>query len=393
MVQAPALPAKAVNRLSTESRVLMKAILYHASIPRFVAARLLGKRFPARALPLRCVSLPEPEPLHGYERLRVRMSGICGSDLALLYGKNSPAISPFFSFPAVLGHEILAELGGVRVAVNPVLSCLERGLPDCPACARGEDHLCQNIAEGNLSSSLLGFCAELPGGWSQRILAHRERIHPIPEGVPDERAVLTEPLAVVVRGVKQGLAKDWPKDVLVIGAGTIGLLTVKALRVLGFAGPIHVVARRSRQVELAKALGASATHASTAEAQKAYGAKRYRGALGATAWRGGFDAVIEASGSPGGLQEASWAVREGGRVVLLGAPGQAWHDFSPYWFREVRLFGSYCYSWDDFAETVKMLPYAEGIEQLVGEKYPLEAWPEAIKAAATRKGSKVVFKP
>lgn len=82
MVQAPALPAKAVNRLSTESRVLMKAILYHASIPRFVAARLLGKRFPARALPLRCVSLPEPEPLHGYERLRVRMSGICGSDLA-----------------------------------------------------------------------------------------------------------------------------------------------------------------------------------------------------------------------------------------------------------------------------------------------------------------------
>ncbi|MCV4697663.1 alcohol dehydrogenase catalytic domain-containing protein, partial [Escherichia coli] len=89
---------------------------------------------PARALPLRLTALPEPERPEGFERLKVRLSGICGSDLALLYGKNSPSLSPMFSFPAVLGHEILAELGGVRVVVNPVLSCLERGLPDCPAC-------------------------------------------------------------------------------------------------------------------------------------------------------------------------------------------------------------------------------------------------------------------
>lgn len=391
MLRSVAAPALA--NTAPASRALMQALVFYPSIPRYVASRMLGKRYPARALPLRLSSLPEPERPEGFERLKVRLSGICGSDLALLYGKNSPSLSPMFSFPAVLGHEILAELGGVRVVVNPVLSCLERGLPECPACARGDDHLCQNVTEGNFAPGMLGFCADLPGGWSQRIVVHRERIFPVDERVPDERAVLTEPMAVAVHGIHTALARDWPKELLVVGAGTIGLVTVKALRVMGYTGVLHVVARRSRQAELARSLGADHIHPSTQAAQQAAGARRYRGLLGATAWRGGYEAVVEASGSPGGLQEASWAVREGGRVLLLGAPGMALHDFSPYWFREVRLFGSYCYSWDTFAQTVKMLTEAEGLEALVSQRFPLEAWPEALGAASAKKGVKVVFQP
>lgn len=393
MFRTVAVPAPALAQSSWGTQTLMRALQFRPSIPRYVAAKLLGKRYPARALPLRLVNLLEPERRSGFERLKVRLSGICGSDLALLYGKNSPALSPMFSFPAVLGHEILAELGGVRVVVNPVLACLERGLPDCPACARGDDHLCQNVAEGNFAAGLIGFCADFPGGWSQRVVAHRERIFPVPESVPDERAVLTEPMAVAVHGLQTSLAKDWPKELLVIGAGTIGLVTVKALRVMGYDGVLHVVARRTKQADLARMLGADRIHPSTQAAQQASGARRYRGILGATAWRGGFEAVVEASGSPTGLQEASWAVREGGRVLLLGAPGVALHDFSPYWFREVRLFGSYCYSWDNFAQTVKMLPEAEGLEALVAQKFSLEAWPEALRAASSKKGAKVVFQP
>ncbi|MER3462785.1 MAG: alcohol dehydrogenase, partial [Armatimonadota bacterium] len=94
-----------------------------------------------------------------------------------------------------------------------------------------------------------------------------------------------------------------------------------------------------------------------------------------------------------GLQEASWAVLEGGRVLLLGAPGAALYDFSPHWFREIKLFGSYCYSWDNFAQTVKMLPEADGLEALVSEKFPLTAWSEALRAASSKKGAKVVFQP
>ncbi|GAO74185.1 Alcohol dehydrogenase GroES domain-containing protein [Meiothermus ruber H328] len=396
---------QSLTRLSADSRVLMRGLLFTPSVPRYVAARLLGKRYPSRALSLQLVTLPEPERPAGFERLKVRLSGICGSDLALLYGKQAPTLSGMFSFPAILGHEILAELGGVRVVVNPVLACLERGLPDCPACARGDDHLCFNVAEGNFGPGMLGFCKDLGGGWAQRMVAHRERIFPIAESVPDERAVLAEPAAVVLHGLRQAWGEGkpwpnpavhrmhWPAQILVIGAGTIGLLAVKMLRVLGFEGPLWAVARHPRQAELARQLGASQVFPSAQAAQQAAGARRYRGILGSTAWRGGFEGVVEASGSPRGLQEASWAVQEGGRVLLLGAPATALHDFSPYWFREVGLVGSYAYSWDDFAQAVKLLPELEGVEAMVTHKFGLEAWPEAIKTAATRRGIKVVFKP
>jgi threonine dehydrogenase-like Zn-dependent dehydrogenase len=398
-----------LTRLGAGSRVLMRGLLFTPSIPRYAAAKLLGKRYPARALSLQLATLPEPERPAGFERLKVRLSGICGSDLALLYGKQAPTLSGMFSFPAILGHEILAELGGVRVAVNPVLACLERGLPDCPACARGDDHLCLNVAEGNFGPGMLGFCKDLGGGWAQRMVAHRERIFPIAESVPDERAVLTEPAAVVLHGLRQAWGEskprtkpeihhmnwrmNWPAQVLVIGAGTIGLLAVKMLRVLGFEGSLWAVARHPRQAELARQLGANQVFPSTQAAQQAAGARRYRGILGSTAWRGGFEGVVEASGSPGGLQEASWAVQEGGRVLLLGAPATTFHDFSPYWFREIGLIGSYAYSWDDFAQTVKLLPEMEGVEAMVTHQFGLEAWPEAIKTAVRRRGVKVVFRP
>lgn len=391
MVHAPALPARAA-RVAQPSRVLMQALVFRPSMPRYVGAKVFSRYYPTRALPLHLMGIPEPEPMRGFERLRVRLAGICGSDLGVLYGTSSPVLSPFYSFPAVMGHEILAELGGVRVVVNPILSCHERGLPDCPACARGDDHLCQNAAEGNLAAGMMGYCADLPGGWTQRILAHRERIFPVPSEVPDERAVLAEPLAVALRGIKP-VVQARPKEVLVIGAGTIGLLSVQVLRLLGYEGSIHVVARRTVRANLAKSLGASFTHTSSPAAQASVQAQRYRGLLRTTAWRGGFDVVIEASGSPSALQNAVWAVEEGGHVILLGAPGAAFHDFSPHWSREVRLSGSFGYNWDEFAQAVKMLSDAEGIEQLVGVHYPLQAWPEAIAAAARRRAVKVVFKP
>ncbi len=388
---------KRLSAAAIGSRALMRGLLFIPSVPRYAAARLLGKRYPTRALPLRLVALPEPTRPQGFERLKVRLAGICGSDLALLYGKQAPTLSGMFSFPAVLGHEVLAELGGVRVVVNPLLSCLERGLPDCPACARGDDHLCENVAEGSLAPGMLGFCRDLGGGWAERMVAHRERIFPVDERVPDERAVLAEPIAVVLHGLRQAWGRgdgfEWPSRLLVIGAGSIGLLAIRLLRTLGYAGPLYAVARHPRQAELAQRLGASQIFSSAQAAQQAAGARRYQGILGATSWRGGFEGVIEASGSPGGLQQASWAVREGGRVLLLGAPATAFHDFSPYWFREIGLFGSYTYSWDDFAQTVKLLPELEGLEALVTHRFPLEAWPDALQTAVRRRGIKVVFKP
>jgi threonine dehydrogenase-like Zn-dependent dehydrogenase len=371
----------------------VRAIRFYASVPRFLLAGRLGKRYPIGQLPLKLETLPEPEPPPGWRRVRVRLCGICGSDLGLLYGKNSPRLTPFFSFPAVLGHEILGEVEGARVIVNPLLACRERGLERCAACQRGEDGLCHNIAEGSLApSGSLGFCRDLPGGWSEALLAHPERLHPVPDGVPDERAVLAEPLAVALRGL--ALAFDgWPAKILIIGMGTIGLLAVRALRLQGYSGEIHAAARYASQAEAARAMGADHIHASTEEAAKAVGARSYRAIIGPPGWRGGFEAVIDAAGSASSLEQASWATTEGGTLLLLGAPGSLSHDFSPYWFREVKFLGSYVYAESEFKQAVAMLSDAKGLEALVTHRYALDAWPEALETLRRRRAVKVAFDP
>ena len=370
----------------------MKALLFTPSVPRYLLSRSLGKRTPSWLVPLRLVEVPEPEPPEGWVRVRVRLAGVCGSDLALIFGKSSPRLSPFFSFPAVLGHEIVGEVEGQRVVVNPLLSCRERGLPLCPRCAGGEEGLCLNVAEGRFSPGMLGYCRDLPGGWAEEVVVHPERVYPVPGGVPDERAVLAEPLAVVLRGLRSlPLEPDAP--VLVIGAGTIGLLSLVALRVSGHRGPIHILARHRVQARLARELGVEEVHRDAGEAAEAVGAKGYRPAIGARVWRGGFPYVIEAAGSPSSFAQALSLVAEGGKVLLLGGTGSGRWDLSLLWFRGILVQGSYTYSAEDFRRAVELLPRAEGMERVVTHVFPLEAWREALGVIRRREGIKVAFKP
>lgn len=368
----------------------MKALRYRASIPAYLASKFLKKSYPVALLPLRLTEMPEPFPPPGWKRVKVRLCGICGSDLALLYGKNSPRLSAFFSFPAVPGHEIMGEVDGQRVVINPNLACRERGLEPCPACQRGEEHLCLNLAEGDISPGMLGFCRDLPGGWAETLVAHPGQIHTVPDGVPDERAVLVEPLAVALRGLRH-LDFEQDRNVLVIGGGSIGLVTIRLLRVLGYEGKIFAATRYLLQAKLANELGADQVYSDVWEAARAIGARSYRVIIGPQAWRGGFDVVIDAAGSKDSLEQASWSVREGGKLLLLGSPGQMKHNFAPYWFGETKLLGSYIYSNDDFGKAVQLLPEAKGIENLVTHVFPLTSWPQAIRTLIRRRGIKVVF--
>ncbi|NOX45147.1 MAG: zinc-binding dehydrogenase [Caldiserica bacterium] len=370
----------------------MKALVFSGSVPRYLLARALGKRLPIGLWDLALRELPEPEAPPGWEAGRVVLAGICGSDLALLLGKSSPRLAPFFSFPAVLGHEIVAEVGGTRAAICPLLACRERGLDPCAACARGEEALCRNVAEGGVPPGMLGYCRGLPGGWGERIVAHPAQIHPLPAAVPDERAVLAEPLAVVLRGLRL-LAPGLSSPVLIIGAGPIGLLCVAALRIAGHTGEIHVAARYPLQARLARELGASRVHPDAWTAARAVGAREYRAPLGPPAWRGGFPYVIDAAGTRSSVEQALWTVEEGGGVLLLGAPGHLGLDFSPLWFRGIRLVGTYTYGRGDFRRAVELLPEAEGLERIVTHVFPLHRYREALATLVRRRGVKVAIRP
>jgi threonine dehydrogenase-like Zn-dependent dehydrogenase/DNA-binding CsgD family transcriptional regulator len=171
--------------------------------------------------------------------VRPILSGICGSDLATITGRSSFYFTPLVSMPFVLGHEIVGETldatqdvpAGTRVVISPVLNCLARGVePWCGNCKDGDLGRCDRVTAGHVSAGLqTGYCKDTGGGWSKMLVAHRSQLHPIPDGMSDRTAVLIEPLACAVHTVTR--AQVGPNaDVLIIGAGSIGVLTLLSLK-------------------------------------------------------------------------------------------------------------------------------------------------------------------
>jgi len=203
--------------------------------------------------------LPAPD----WVRVRPNLSGICGSDLAAISGHASLYLDPLTSYPFIPGHEVVGALDdGTRVVIEPALGCKVRGIdPPCPRCAEGRPGLCYNVTEGPIEVGLqTGYCADTGGGWGEVLVAHPSQIHEVSSTLPDEAAVLIEPFACCVHAaLRGGATKD---DIVVVsGAGTIGLLTMAAVRLFTPPKRLIAVAKHPTQRDLARKLGAvSYTH-------------------------------------------------------------------------------------------------------------------------------------
>lgn len=397
---------------------MMLALELFRSIPRYAAARTLGSRMPGLLVgpmaPVRLVTRDEPSVRQsGWARVRPRLSGICGSDLGVVTGSTSLYFSALVSMPFVPGHEVVGELlddcdelpRGTRVVIDPVLSCAARGLTPCPPCAGGRTNLCDHITVGHLSPGLqTGFCKDTGGGWGEQLVAHRSQLHVVPDGLADERAVLVEPLACAVQLARRAQVPAGG-SVLVSGAGAVGLFAVLALRELTDAGRITVIAKHGRQADLARAFGATDV-AAPGEAMRAVRrstralrvapeglpgpASRLAGGAGEMLL-GGVDVAIDAVGSTSSLDTVLRSTRAGGRVVLSGMPAAA--DLSPAWFRELEVAGTYASTGDAFAVAMQLAQHAP-LDDVVGGRYPLHRWREALDHAhsAGRLGTvKVLF--
>jgi len=327
------------------------------SVPRYVAARAVGDRLPGLLAgplaPIRLVNRDEPPlPAASWGRVRPRLAGICGSDLATLSGNSSFYFSPLVSMPFVPGHEVVGELvddvdglaAGGRVTLEPVLSCAARGIePMCSSCTEGRFGRCDRVTTGHVSAGLqTGFCADTGGGWSRMFVAHRSQLHPVPDGLSDRRAVLVEPLACAVHSALRATVRA-NADVLVIGAGTVGILTLVALKELTRAGSVVVVAKHKRQREWAESFGATdvvSPGEAINEVRRSTRALKLKPERGSPFLLGGVDVAIDCVGSKGSLDLALRTTRAGGRVVLAGIP-VAGVDLTPLWFRELELMGAY----------------------------------------------------
>lgn len=403
----------------------MKALSYRRSIPRYLAVRALGSLWrdvcTSALSPLHLRELAPPLlPGPDWVRVKPRLSGICGSDLATVTAKGSPYFSGVTSLPFVPGHEVVGdvvELGaagsdlaiGARVVIEPALGCCVRAVaPLCAACAAGNAGNCVNVGDGAIAPGIqTGYCRSTGGGFSGSLVAHRSQVHAIPEAMSDEDAVMVEPYAcalhaVLSSGVTNGMC------VLVIGAGSVGLLTTLALRRMAPGATIWVAARHAHQAALAAELGASDVLSSDArlraEVVLRTGAKVHHPELGPDMVLGGVDLTFDCVGSSGTVDESIRLTRSRGTVMVVGMPSRLDRiDGTALWYQETMVKGAYAYGSErvagrdvrTFALALDHANAAPGVlGRLVTSRFGLEDYRRAF-AVALRPGAeggvKVVF--
>ncbi len=390
----------------------MQAIQYTKNIPRYLALRYLGKRwrslYTSQFSCIDLVDIPEPQlPTQQWVKIRTRLSGICGSDLATITAKGSPYFSPFTSTPFVLGHEIVGEIVeigdavkdwsiGERVVIEPALSCVVREIdPPCHQCQNFRFANCENITKGSISAGIqTGYCRDTGGGWSQYVLAHQSQLHLIPDDMSDEIAVLLEPFACAVHGVLQ-IELDSKSDICVVGGGTIGLLTIAALRMLGYQNRIVVFAKHSHQQQFARDLGANVVipvnNSRYTVFSELIDAKSYQPELGQQVLLGGVDLTFDCVGSSVTIDDALRFTRAGGEVILLGMPGIPKNiDWTSIWYKQLRVKGAYTYGLEiyngkqihTFQLGLYLLQlYGDQLLPLVGTPFSIRDYQRAIQTA------------
>jgi threonine dehydrogenase-like Zn-dependent dehydrogenase len=343
----------------------------------------------------------------------------------------------------VLGHELVGEIvetggavpaqwkTGMRVVLEPALGCSVRGIsPPCHPCSLGHYAHCENILHGSIKGGIqTGYCNSTGGGWSAAgVVAHYSQLHLVPDGLSNEEAVLAEPFACSIHAaLKAPLSAD--TSILVIGCGSIGLLTIYAYRAAGGKGRILAAARYNHQAEMAKALGADEIFRGRGtkefyrwvlerlrpspptplpQRERRAGANGvYQPELGKPVLLGGADVVFDCVGSSDSIDDAMRLTRPRGTLVLVGMPGIPHGvDWTSVWYKELSVQGAYAYGWEELpgrgrVQTIQLaleyLSKSNGtLKALVNRKFPLTEYRSALEAAFTagRSGAfKTVFQP
>ena len=384
----------------------MEALVFERKPVRYVAAAAASRVMPGAGGgvgPLRLRDIDPPElPGPEWHTIRPRLTGICGSDLATVEGRSSRYFEPLVSFPFVPGHEVVGvDDDGRRLALEPVLGPAARDEPlPFPGAAPGDGEDYGYLLGGAIKDGIqIGFCSSTGGGWGESLVAHQSQLHQVPDDFTDEAAVMLEPAAGGVHAALKAQVR--PGDsIAVLGAGTMGLCSLAALRSLTEAGTIIATAKYPHQRDLATALGADIVvdpHEVRRAVRRFCGCRMLGDYLS-----GGVDITIDAVGNPGSVADAIAITRPRGRVVLLGMPESARIDLTGLWHRETELVGAYTYGTETLqgGETATSFDMAfdlvasANLEQLVSARYPLHRYREAIAHAAeagSRGAIKVVF--
>jgi len=306
----------------------------------------------------------DPAPSRGEALLRVRLAGICNTDLEIARG--------YMGYAGILGHEILGEviglgpdtvlpdpLKGARVAAEINCACLA-----CATCSAGLRTHCPN-------RSVLGILGK-DGGLAEYVAVPIANLHAIPSTIPDERAVFIEPLAAALHAFDEAAPKPGDR-VLLLGDGKLGLLIGLALASRSDLGEVIAAGRHREKLAILERAGLAIV-------------------LEKDLARTGFDLVIEATGHSAGLSRALAAVRPKGTIVLKSTyAGESGVDLAPIVINEIHVVGSRCGS---FPRAIEALAKQRiDPSPLISETHALENAEHAFARAADPGVLKVLIRP
>jgi threonine dehydrogenase-like Zn-dependent dehydrogenase len=291
--------------------------------------------------------LPVPSPPVGEALVRVRVAGICNTDLELVRG--------YYPYAGVPGHEFVGVVeeapGAPEWVARRVVGEINAACGECPTCRAGRPTHCER-------RTVLGIAGR-DGVLATHALLPIRNLHAVPEGVPDDVAVFTEPTAAALEVQEQ--VRVGPGDrVVVIGAGKLGNLVAQTLAATGCR--LLVASRSPRPLALLAARGIATADAAGIEPRRA-------------------DLTVECTGSPEGLELARRAVRPRGTIVLKSTyRGKASIHMAPFVVDEVTLVGSRC---GPFAPALASLARGDvDPRPLVEARYPLTDALAAFEHAA-----------
>jgi 2-desacetyl-2-hydroxyethyl bacteriochlorophyllide A dehydrogenase len=323
---------------------------------------------------LRVAIVPDPAPGPGEVIVKVDCCGLCGTDLHILAGEFPPT-----PYPITPGHEFAGQIvacgpgiangiinglaEGDKVAVDPSLYC-----GWCRRCRAGRGNLCANW--GAIGDTIDGAFAEF-------VTVPAVNVYRLPSHIDGQTGAMAEPLACAVHGLRR-LGSVLGESVVVVGAGTMGLLLLQLLLRAG-AGHVAVVDRVGARLDVARSLGAAQA---VGDASDLDGAR--------------FEVAVDATGVPDAIESALGLLDRGGRLLIFGvAPAEAAIAVSPFrvYNDEITIVGSMAIL-RSFGQAVDLLA-AGAVDPgpLLSAPLPLEGFGAAVSSIKAGQGIKWHIRP
>ncbi|MBI5877844.1 MAG: alcohol dehydrogenase catalytic domain-containing protein [Chloroflexi bacterium] len=279
--------------------------------------------------------VPRPVPGDGEALVRVRLAGICNTDIEITRG--------YADFCGILGHEFVGTAETGSLAGRRVVGEINFACGHCAMCMQGRRSHC-------LSRRVLGI-RHADGAMAEWLSIPAENLHAVPDEVTDRQAVFTEPLAAALE-VLEGAHVRPSERVLVLGDGKLGQLAARVVALTG--GDVTLVGRHTTKLALAASCGIGTC--TEADADRLTGA----------------DLVVDCTGSAAGFQLAARLVRAQGRIVLKSTfHGEQSVALTPIAVNEVTVIGSRC---GPFAAALRLLSRRlVDVESLISDTMPLSA--------------------